>query len=425
MNYPESYTRYLQQDRKIFTDSRNVISGGIFLALKGPHFNGNQFAISTLDQGAAYAIVDEDLPFHPGLIRVGNCLQELQSMAKLNRKLSKARIIAITGSNGKTTTKELCFSVFSRAFETLATIGNLNNHIGVPLTLLRITEHTELAIVEMGANRPADIDELCKIANPDVGLITSIGKAHLEGFGSYEAILKTKSELFQYLDSRNGTSFYNLNDDAIRNIYTKENQHISFGDEQWQAMIKGQLIQELPEIVMEFQGKQIHSKLMGRYNYFNILSACALASWFGIESNKIKEGIEAYIPSNMRSEWILINGCKVLLDAYNANPSSMHSSLETFSNMNLSTKWVVLGEMAELGDYSEEEHRQLIHFACSKNFDKVIFVGAAYQNVQENEQLKYFVTKEDCKQWLQEHWPESGSILIKGSRSSQLEKLIR
>ncbi|MBK8955332.1 MAG: UDP-N-acetylmuramoyl-tripeptide--D-alanyl-D-alanine ligase [Saprospiraceae bacterium] len=425
MPYSESYTRYLEQDRKIFTDSRQVIPGGIFVALKGPHFNGNQFAAETLSKGAAYAIVDEDIPAVPGIIRVQNCLQELQAMAAFNRKINAARIISITGSNGKTTTKELTERIFSLKYNTIATHGNLNNHIGLPLTLLRITEETEVAIVEMGANKPGDIDELCRIADPDQGLITSIGKAHLEGFGSYENIIDTKLELFRYLQQKKGRCYFNLNDQEIRKKFSNEENQLSYGDENLNPMYAGKLLRELPDIWMEFKGMRIHSVLMGRYNYDNILSACALAFANDIALEQIKAGIESYVPGNMRSEWIEINGCKILLDAYNANPSSMQQSLKSFSEMDHPEKWLVLGEMAELGAYSEQEHKDLMKLAALGDYRKILFIGKAYESVATDDRIHFFDDREACKKWLDDHWPAASMMLIKGSRSSKLEQLIR
>lgn len=423
----ELFKRYLEQDRKVFTDSRNPVEGGIFFALKGGNFNGNLFAKQALKMGAAYAVVDESIEDDPRIIHVDNVLQSLQALATKNRRHCGTKVIAITGTNGKTTTKELCFQVFSQVYKTLATQGNLNNHIGVPLTLLRLTEEIDFAIVEMGANHPGDIMELCKIAEPDAGLITSIGKAHLEGFGSLEGVIKTKFELFDYLDQNGRLSFYQFGDSHIKDKFTQDINHVSFGDsmESNDAMIQTELMQELPEITLKFSGMTMHSVLFGRYNYNNLTSACALASWFEVPADSIRKGFEIYIPSNMRSQWVQYRSSKVLLDAYNANPSSMQLALEAFARMDAKPKWVIIGEMAELGNVAEAEHQALVHQVQDLGFDQAVFIGAFYKDAAVALDLEHFDNLEDAQSWLKTHWPNNAAVFIKGSRASHLEKLIR
>ncbi len=421
------YQIYLEQRRRVFTDSRKPIEGGIFFALKGDHFNGNAFARKTLDAGAAYAVVDEDVGEDKRLIKVPDVLKALQDLARENRRHCSAKIIGITGTNGKTTTKELCLHIFSRRFNTLATEGNLNNHIGLPLTLLRLTEETEFAFIEMGANHPGDIKELCSIAEPDAGLITNIGKAHLEGFGSQFGILKTKFELFDYLDAHQGISFYQFNDSLIYSKYTESPLHISYGDSDDcpNAKIRTKLIQELPEIKMKFDNHIFTSSLFGKYNYYNLSSACSLAHYFGVDASIIGEGIAEYVPGNMRSQWTSYRNCKILLDAYNANPTSMQVALEAFARMDAPCKWVILGEMAELGNDAQAEHDHLMEWVIQKEFDQCIFIGEQYHLQKPSRRIQQFQTLQDAKIWLQKNWPDQALMFIKGSRSSAMEQIIR
>ncbi len=426
--YPISYKRYLDQGRLIFTDSRKIVRDGVFVALHGSSFDGNKFAVEALEKGAAYAIVDQKMIDDPRLILVKDTLKELQLIGTLNRQLNKAKIIAITGSNGKTTTKELCVSIFKLASDCIGTLGNFNNHIGVPLTLLRITESTEFAIVEMGANKPGDIAELARLAQPDLGHITNIGKAHLEGFGSLEGVIKTKMELFQYVKSEKGKCIYNLYSDPLKNNYHHEHGDISFGSRESGADFTGELLQSTPSIIMKFYSAQeeieIHSGLFGDYNYQNIMSSATIGAVCGIPMQHIKKGIERYIPDNMRSQIVQYKGNTIILDAYNANPNSMKEVIEIFQAMDHTRKWVILGEMAELGIYAPQEHEFLINLVGSKQFDKMIFIGKLYEKHKDNPNFLIFDQLTDAKEWLDNNWPVDTTILVKGSRSSSLEKLI-
>lgn len=429
MEVPVSYHAYIQQDRKVFTDSRNHVEGAVFFALKGPNFNGNSFVQEVLARGAAYAVVDEPMQEDDRIIRVENVLAELQQLARYNRLVNKATIIAITGSNGKTTTKELCYSIFSKQHRIIATTGNLNNHIGVPLTLLRIKEDTAFAIIEMGANHTGEIRMLCEIALPDVGLITSIGKAHLEGFGSETNILRGKKELFDDLDRRSKTSFYNLNDQKLASIFKEELKHISYGDAITGSQYKGSLLKAFPDIQYSFSGPGYafdgYSNLFGEYNYHNILSACTLAAHFELSKESIVDGVSGYVPRNMRSEQIHYRNSVVILDAYNANPSSMKAAVNTFDQMEAENKWIVVGEMAELGEFAEQEHEELVSMMNSKSLDRIVLVGELFSKFKSNPNTIVFQDVNSCKHWLNDHFPERSLVLIKGSRSSGLEKLIR
>lgn len=428
MQYPESYQRFLDQDGKVFTDTRKPLKDGVFIALSGPNHNGNSYALQALEQGAAYAIVDQKTTDDARLILVENALKELQTMATIHRRRFKAKIIAITGTNGKTTTKELCLSVFSRAFKTQATEGNLNNHIGVPLSLLKLREDTEFLILEMGANHPGDIHELCTLAEPDSGLITNIGKAHLEGFGSYEGVLKTKLELFDYLKTHAGQRFCNLFSEELYSYSIGESNVIRFGPPKEPCEFSGRLIQSFPEISLEFFNKQqsfvINSPLFGEYNFQNIMAACSLASYYGVPATSIQNGIAAYVPNNMRSQIIKHKSNTIILDAYNANPSSMNQAIQAFEQMDFINKWIVLGEMAELGTYSANEHQDLLNSVKSKSFQKRIFIGNSYPLEEINMPDLHFESVEFCKTWLNNNWPEDTAILIKGSRAAGLERLL-
>lgn len=428
MEYPTSFTRYLDQGRQIFTDTRQVIQDGVFLALHGNQFDGNKFAMEALEKGAAFAIVDRIIQNDPRLILVKDTLDELQLMANLNRTINKAKIIAITGTNGKTTTKELTFSIFQLASNCIATKGNLNNHIGVPLTLLKIDKETDYAIIEMGANRPGDILTLCKIAMPDIGLITNIGKAHLEGFVNIDGVEKTKMELFNYLMAHHGIRLYNFCSERIKRNYVPDSTSISFGNFGDRVNYYGTLTHSFPSIEMTFSDNKeeivLHSNLFGEYNYQNILASSTIARVCDIPSANIIKGIGAYVPGNLRSQIIQKEGTTIVMDAYNANPSSMYEAIDTFNQMHSNPKWIILGEMAELGTYKESEHDELIKFVLTKNFDNIIVVGKLYNSYRNTSGIQVFEDVIHCKNWLDKNWPQQTAVFIKGSRSSYLEKLM-
>ena len=371
----EEIHRHFLKSSGISTDTRNITNDSIFFALKGVHFNGNEFAQSALDKGAYKIIIDEEKYINDHSILVPNVLKTLQELATFHRVYLNIPIIALTGSNGKTTTKELVNVVLSKKFKTVATTGNFNNHIGVPLTLLNMNKSTELGIVEMGANHPGEIELLCGITKPDYGYITNFGKAHIEGFGSLEGVIKSKSELYQYLRAANKTVFVNNNDKNQK----KNSEHIikfTFGDESQDCA--PQLIDSSSELRLSFEGLTIQSHLIGHYNFNNIAAAITMGSYFGVDKMNIKKAIESYIPSNNRSQIIKKETNTIILDAYNANPTSMMAALQNFIQVSSSNKIVFLGDMFELGDSSDEEHQYISNY-LEKHFDgQCYLIGNAF-----------------------------------------------
>ena len=398
------------------TDTRNIRKNTIFFALKGDNFNGNKFAEEALKLGASYAIVDEiAYKTNDKIILVDNVLKTLQQLANYHRKELDIPIIGLTGSNGKTTTKELINIVLSKKYNTLATKGNLNNHIGVPLTLLSMTNKTELGIVEMGANHQNEIEFLCSIAEPDFGYITNFGKAHLEGFGGIEGVIKGKSELYKYLKENNKVAFVNT-DDKIQLRETKdlESVYLNYNDLQF--------LEVNPFVKLTYKNTIIQSNMIGKYNYINLAAAITIGEYFKINTKEIKEAIESYIPKNNRSQIIKTNNNKIILDAYNANPSSMRVALENFSSIEGASKVVILGDMFELGDESFIEHQAIANFATSLNCSKTIFVGENFKVIKSNE--LQFKTYLELEGYIKENPLENQSILIKGSRGMRLERIL-
>lgn len=412
---------------RVTTDTRNVIEGDLFIALKGSSFDGNLFAKEALQKGARYAIIDNpQLAEDARYIVVADCLNFLQQLAAYHRKTLGIPVIAITGTNGKTTTKELCHAVLSRKFNCIATIGNLNNHIGVPLTLLSMTQDTQIAIVEMGANHPKEIEALCKIADPDFGLITNIGCAHLEGFGSYENIIKTKCELYDYIEAKNGSLFVNA-DDALLMKQLHAHHHITYGTKGNEA--HGSIKQSTPYLVLAYHTPKgdlcVKTKLIGGYNFANVMAAIAIGSYFGIDPLDIRDAIESYIPSNMRSQLKRTAHNILIIDAYNANPSSMQVAIENFREMILENKVLILGEMRELGTNSDEEHQKLINLVSDSEFKHVFLIGESFENKTIHaSNLTRFSTTEQLIEFLTDHPLKDSSILIKGSRGNRLERII-
>ena len=417
MKIEELYHLFIQ-NYLIDTDTRNIRKGSIFFALKGDSFNGNTFAEEALNKGASFAVIDEsEYKKHPNTILVTNVLETLQKLAQYHRNILDIPIIALTGSNGKTTTKELINCVLSKKYKTTATIGNLNNHIGVPLTLLSIKPTTEIGIIEMGANHIKEIEFLCNIAKPNFGLITNFGKAHLEGFGSVEGVIKGKSELYDFLKNSNGIAFVN-SDDSIQINQSKGINTFAFNKNQ----IK--YLEANPFVKVEFNNVSIQSKLIGKYNYNNISAAIAIGNYFQVSVNDIKGAIENYEPSNNRSQIITKeNGLKIILDAYNANPSSMKVALENFSELKDKNKIVFLGDMFELGEASLKEHQQIADFALSLNFSKLFLIGKAFSTTSAKNAFKYS-NFEDFKTSNKELNIENATLLIKGSRGMALERIL-
>ncbi len=414
----------------ICTDSRSVVPGCIFFSLKGPSFNGNIFAEKALELGAVCAVIDEtQYKKDERYILVDDVLMVLQQLANHHRKQFSIPVLAITGSNGKTTSKELIKNVLSKKYRTVATKGNLNNHIGVPLTLLTITADTEFAVIEMGANHQNEIDSYCQIAEPDFGIITNVGKAHLEGFGGFDGVKKGKSELYSWVSRHGKAVFLNENNIELKSMINnfKFSQIVSYGAGQ-EFYCSGEIEKEHPALQLNWKcnnkkGK-INSQLVGRYNFENILSAICIGNYFDVPPNQINDAIEEYVPDNSRSQVINKNTNTIILDAYNANPSSMEAALENFKNISAKHKIIFLGEMAELGDESSVEHQKITKIITCENYDKVILVGQMFKKFSNYDSWFYFDDSEKATSWLKKNPIENSFILIKGSRSALMEKIM-
>ena len=422
------YTRLESKLDRVSTDTRLLTTGDVFFALKGPNYNGNEFVSKALELGAS-CVICEDYQSQDGrVIVVDDALITLQLLAQYHRSRMKAKIIAITGSNGKTTTKELLLKVFETTFKVLATEGNLNNHIGVPLTLLKLKNNHDFLILEMGANHVGEIAFLCNLSNPDFGIITSIGKAHLEGFGNLQGVLKTKMELFDYLDEHQGVSFYNLNDAQIASKFIADLKHVSFGDQKFDLNYSYKPIQYIPTIslVQLIPEHDTHYKatIFGEHNYQNVIAVITIANYFGIESDRINGSLIEYVPSNMRTQLLKWKSNDIILDAYNANPSSMVAAIEMLNQWPGEQKWIIVGKMAELGVDSELEHQKVFNLLVNKPFQKIILIGPSYLPFTLSSNMLYFSNVEECKSWITENLPIGKTILIKGSRSAKLESLL-
>ncbi|WP_350290971.1 UDP-N-acetylmuramoyl-tripeptide--D-alanyl-D-alanine ligase [uncultured Croceitalea sp.] len=421
MNLTKLHKLFLQFPT-ISTDTRKISADCLFFALKGPNFNGNKFAEDAIRAGAAYAIVDEKVyNTSENTILVENVLDTLQKLAVYHRNYSKAKVISLTGSNGKTTTKELINAVLSKKYKTIATKGNLNNHIGVPLTLLSIKEDTEIAIVEMGANHQGEIAFLSGLAQPDFGYITNFGKAHLEGFGGIEGVIKGKSELYDYLIQNNRYVFFNA-DDAIQKeklaSYIKK-MGFSENDHQYYNI---ELIGSLPFVTLKFDDVLIETQLIGKYNFPNCCAAIIMGKYFNVPLNQIKGAIESYAPDNNRSQLLEKKGHHIILDAYNANPTSMIAALENFNGMNANHKVLFLGDMFELGVTSAKEHQAIADFADKLEFPNVFLVGENFFATKTN--FKKFKNFEELENFLAELDLAKSTMLIKGSRGMALERIL-
>jgi len=418
------YTKY----PSVVTDTRKLKLGDLYFALKGPNFNGNVFALQALEQGAAYAIVDEEIPnssaFQERILFVDDVLTTLQALAKYHRQQFNIPFIAITGSNGKTTTKELVYAVLASHFKTYTTQGNLNNHIGVPLTLLSIPKDAEMAVIEMGANHLYEIESYCSYTLPTHGMITNCGKAHLEGFGSEAGVKKGKGELFDFLSAHNGTAFVMEDYDYLQTMSNKIPNVIGYG--QHSGQIQGEAIDHNGMLTVKINKgidiDQIQTNLVGNYNLPNVLAAVAIGQEFKVPNDKIKSAIENYIPTNSRSQLLTWNNNEVILDAYNANPSSMKLAVENFAKINKENKIVCLGGMRELGADTLMEHQLLIDQLNQTNWENVLLVGSEFKPCVHN--YLYFDTVQEAKAWLHAQALKGYTLLIKGSRGIQMEQLI-
>jgi len=408
----------------VSTDSRKITKNAMFFALKGDNFNGNVYAKQALQDGAKYAIIDnETYVTSAQTILVKDVLKTLQQLASFHRLYLKTPIIALTGSNGKTTTKELINATLSKKFNTTATTGNLNNHIGVPLTLLSMDKHTEIGIVEMGANHQKEIEFLCGIAKPDYGLITNFGKAHLEGFGGVEGVIKGKSEMYDFLITNNKSIFVNAND-PIQVEKTKQAHIFTFGNDS-NADVKIEFIEAQPNVKVRFNNLIINSHLIGEYNFTNIALAIAIANYFKVDDKGIKEAIESYMPSNNRSQVIQTASHKIIMDAYNANPTSMRAALLNFEKLNDKIKVAILGDMFELGHEAEKEHQNIVDLASTQLLDKIILIGANFYKTKiVSPKVQVFESFDDFKNNFNHSQLEFATLLIKGSRGMALERVL-
>ena len=420
----EIYQAFLSCNQNITTDTRKISEGCIFFALKGPNFNGNKFASDAIKKGAAYVVIDEEnIELKNKSFLVQDVLTTLQKLSNYHRKQFNIPVIGITGTNGKTTTKELIGEVLKAKYNTLITEGNLNNHIGVPLTLLKLNSEHEMAVIEMGASKRGDIKELVEIADPDYGIITNIGKAHLEGFGSTETIKKTKMEMYDYILNKDGKIIYNLDDSILTEAINQPENHFGYGHSN--GHVSGKVIDFHPTIELEInyrdRKQNLKTALLGDFNLYNILCAATVGYIFRIESELINKSLESYTPSNHRSQLIKTKTNTIIADCYNANPTSTLAALKSLSSMNAENKIAILGDMLELGENEYKEHEDIVQFMKENNINGLL-VGSIFSNIKCNfptfEKVEFILTYLENMSYI------NSTILIKGSRGIKLEKII-
>ena len=417
------YQHYIKA-YKVSTDSRKIEKDAVFFALKGENFDANDFALQVAEQGVASLVVADrkDLPKHERILIVDDTLKTLQDLAAYHRAQSKAIVLSITGTNGKTTTKELVSAVLAKKYNIIHTMGNLNNHIGVPLTLLSLQPDTEIAVVEMGANHPGEIDFLCKIADPDYGLITNIGKAHLEGFGSFEGVIKTKTELYRHIKAHGKAVFVNQGNPLLWEQSEGQNR-ITYGRHcAADAPVAPGACN--PYLSVVWKKRLIQTHLVGSYNFENVAAAICVGQYFNVDENAIIKALEAYTPTNSRSQVIETGKNRIIMDAYNANPTSMRAALINFASICGENSLLILGDMRELGTASEEEHRNILGLMKELKFKEAILVGQNFCAYNENPDWKTFEKVEDLCQYLETHPVSGKTILVKGSNSIQLGKVL-
>lgn len=429
MKIEELYKLYTQS-RKVTTDTRNILPGSIFFALRGESFDGNEFALSALEKGAAFSVVDD--PKYAGnnrCILVPHVLETLQLLAAYHRDQLKIPVIGITGTNGKTTTKELLNAVLAEKYITYCTQGNLNNHIGVPLTLLAIQPDVELAIVEMGANHKREIAALCAIAKPNYGLITNIGKAHLEGFGGFEGVKVAKAELYDFIKETGGTIFVNDDNPILHELYSSKGitKRVTYGERELND-ISGSIVSNDPLLTILWKSAgssgELGTNLTGSYNLENILAAVAVGFHFDLSEEQVHSGISSYVPGNNRSQVIQTSSNTLICDYYNANPSSMQVAIDNLSAITANHKTLILGDMFELGDESEQEHQRIVDCAMEINADRNIFIGKAFSTSKHSQNADFYADIQSAVEGIKSR-PVSGStILLKGSRGMKLETLL-
>ncbi|MBL7713619.1 MAG: UDP-N-acetylmuramoyl-tripeptide--D-alanyl-D-alanine ligase [Chitinophagaceae bacterium] len=424
MNIESLYQIYLQHPA-VSTDTRKIEAGAVFFALKGPSFNGNAFAEKAIALGAAYAVVDEvQYRLDERFILVDDVLTALQQLARHHRQQLPIPFIAITGSNGKTTSKELVTAVLAQKFITYATEGNLNNHIGVPLTILKIKQDAEMAVIEMGANHQKEIAAYCSVALPDYGIINNCGKAHLEGFGGIEGVRKGKGELYDFIRENKGTIFRNADLEYLQEMAAGIEKQITYGstDATYTGQISGH--QMTLNVAVQAPGFSVavHSQLVGDYNFPNIMLAVAVGAHFGVSKEQIKAAIENYLPDNSRSQLVERGTNRVILDAYNANPTSMRAAISNFAGLEGDNKILWLGAMKEMGQEEAFEHQALVGFIGQWSWKEVILVGQEYEPCKGD--LSWFADSDAAAGYLSAHKPAHSLILVKGSRGSKMEKLL-
>lgn len=408
----------------VTTDSRTITPGCVFVALKGEHFDGNDFALKVAEEGIAACVIADrkDLPKHDRLFVVDDSLKALQELAKHHRERLGLPIIGITGTNGKTTTKELVSAVLSKKYNIVFTLGNFNNQLGVPLTLLRIKPEVELAVVEMGASHPGDIDELTNLGEPNFGMITNIGRAHLRDFGGYEGVIRTKNEMYQYIAAHKGLLFVNKDNDLLMGL-AKDINKVTYGTCQ-EADVHGKILSANPYLSVEWNGYRIDTQLVGDYNFENVMAAICIGKHFGVNDKDIVEALSSYHPTNNRSQVVVTANNRVVMDAYNANPTSMSHSIRNFRNICSDHNVLILGDMLELGEESEKEHKAIIELLKELKFQLVFLVGQEFSKVASNSTYFRLTDVDKLIRYIQLN-PISGyDILVKGSNGIHLNKLI-
>jgi UDP-N-acetylmuramoyl-tripeptide--D-alanyl-D-alanine ligase len=425
LHIQDLYRIYLQYPN-VQTDTRKLRKDQLFFALKGENFNGNLFAAQAIENGAAYVIIDEDVHVRDDhrYIRVDDALQTLQELALHHRKQFGIPFIAITGSNGKTTTKELMTAVLQEKYTTYSTEGNLNNHIGVPLTILKIKTDAEMAVVEMGANHLHEIEGYCKIALPTHGIITNCGKAHLEGFGSEEGVRKGKGELYDFLRANDGTVFRNADLHYLKEMAAGIAKQITYGNAEAKYIGSTLFNEVFLKMAVLTTGAEaiITTNLAGDFNFPNVMTAIAIGLHFGISIDNIKSAIENYVPDNSRSQFLEIETNQVILDAYNANPTSMQAAIKNFASAEMPSKILWLGAMKEMGKKERKEHQDLVDFVANYNWEEVILVGREFEAI--SGKFRWFETSALAADYVRENKPQNAAILIKGSRGSKMEFML-
>lgn len=426
MKTEQIYKLYLES-AGITTDSRNVVPNQMFFALWGENYNGNKFAADALNKGALCAVIDDPLFEIEKTILVDDCLNELQALAAHHRKQMNIPVVAITGSNGKTTTKELAAAILARKYRVHYTKGNLNNHIGVPLTILSAPKGTQIMIVEMGANHVGEIRNLCQIANPDFGIITNIGTAHIEGFGSFEGVVRAKTELYEHLRKVNGVALYNDKDPLLtEKIFKYVNRAVPFSDPTGILLDMETEPSELNlvlKVTYNHETFKVKSNLFGKYNYWNIKAAIAIGLFFEVPVKDIVSAVEEYVPANNRSQVKNTERNTVICDSYNANPSSMKEALESFAALKGKKRMVILGDMLELGDSSESEHRKILDEITSNGFEEALLVGKIFGKAAAGTKFRVFPDAASLSEYLKDNPVRDYSVLVKGSRGVGLEKI--